>query len=224
MRFKQVILHSGDLDVQRHFYGQVCELPIIVDASSEFTVQTGTTHLTFVHVPNKPKGIYHLAFNVPENQLLAASVWLAERTSLVKEGHMFEFVDWNAHAIYFRDGEGNIMEFIARHNLPNSADNPLDFDQTKILEVSEVGLVTPDVLGTVQELNSTLNLPTWRGVGSDNFTAVGDEQGLLIVVNEGRPWMTTEDPAMLLPVEIVTEDVAGDYQLANIPYRIRGIS
>jgi hypothetical protein len=49
---------------------------------------------------------------------------------------------------------------------------------------------------------------------------VGDEEGLLIVVREGRPWRPTQDAfSAIAPLEIVI-DGAESLDLPNLPYRI----
>ena len=107
--------------------------------------------------------------------LIGAAVFLASA-----DGHetLFDFANWNAHAIYFTDPDGNIAELIARHTLPSSRR-----DSFEILGISEIGLVTDDVPGTVAQLG----LPAYRQ-GSPQFQPVGDEEGLLILVQRDRPW------------------------------------
>ena len=224
MRFKQVVLQSANLEAQRDFYHLKLGLPLMIDASDEIAFHVGASVLTFRHNPNKSlTSVYHVAFNIPENQLAEASAWLEMRTNILAnpskpEMKVYDFVDWNAHAFYFKDGEGNIMEFIARHNLPTASDTP--FDQTSILNISEVGLPTPDVRQTVAELTTTLGIPIWRGEGSDSFTVVGDEHGLFIVVKDGRVWMgTVNQTADILPTEFTIEDIAASHQPADLPYR-----
>ncbi len=64
------------------------------------------------------------AFNIPENQFREAKAWLASRVEIARPNGSDEifYDDWNAHAVYFPDPGGNLVEFIARHNLPDRSE------------------------------------------------------------------------------------------------------
>ena len=93
------------------------------------------------------------------------------------------FRSWNSHSVFFWDPAGNLLEYIARHDLKNSA--PGHFTSQDILYTSEIGIIVDDVRNTAFELNKTFGLEQYRG-GSEVFTAVGDEHGLLLVMKRGR--------------------------------------
>ncbi|MDQ7037374.1 MAG: hypothetical protein Q9P01_21785 [Anaerolineae bacterium] len=96
----------------------------------------------------------------------------------------------------------------------------MPFTGKSIIRVSEVGIVSPHVIETVSALRKRACIKGWRGAGSETFTAVGDEEGLLIVVREGRPWRPTHDVfSMITPLEIVIEG-AESLDIPNLPYRI----
>lgn len=224
MRFHEVTLASSNLTAQKSFYGGDLGLPLLVDNTDQLTIQVGLTRLTFLRAPEKPLNVYHIAFNVPENQLPAAGAWIELRTPVLASisnptKTVFEFRSWNAHSIYFKDGEDNILEFIARHNLDNASDVPFTHDN--ILEVSEVGLPAEDVLRRATELEERLKLPIYDGKGSDMFAAIGDERGLFIVVPGGHPWLPTDSTsATPMPVRIATPDIPSDYSLTDLPYHL----
>lgn len=224
MQFREVTLASSNLTTQKSFYGDVMELPLLVDNADQLTVQAGLTRLTFLYAPDKPPNVYHIAFNVPKNQLPAAGAWIELRTPVLASisnptKTVFEFLSWNAHSIYFKDGDGNILEFIARHNLDNASDVP--FTSDNILEVSEVGLPAANVLRTATELEEMLKLPVYDGKGSKLFAAIGDERGLFIVVPVGHPWLPTNSTsATPMPVRIATPDIPSDYSVTDLPYEL----
>jgi catechol-2,3-dioxygenase len=166
-------------------------------------VQAGATRVPFAEATQPMPSVYHFAFNIPENQLAEAKQWLASRVSLRKNGEHDEwhFVDWNAHAVYFGDPAGNVVEFIARHNLPNAANEP--FDRRSLLSVSEIGLATPNVHESCRQLRAQLGITRWRGNDTD-FAAMGDEEGLFIVVANGRRWFADGTPAHPLPTTVIT--------------------
>lgn len=222
MQFKEVILQSAELAKQKAFYHGKLGLPVVEDSADKLSLQTGASLLTFENTPGRHPAIYHIAFNVPENQLPSAATWLERHTPLIASYSnptktIFEFVAWNAHAFYFRDNEGNILEFIARHNLKNASNEP--FTAENILEISEVGLPTPDVQNLADQLIEELQLPIYSGAGSDQFTVLGEEQALFILVQSGRPWMPTRDQeALAQPTRVIVEGIEGDFSPADLPY------
>src|SRR5437588_551269 len=107
-------LDTLDLLSEQTFYTQTLGLPLRHSADDSFTVQAGTTALTFRSSRQKPL-LYHFAFTVPFNKWKQAKVWLKARTTLLEgEGQdEFESVRIRTHNYYFPDPAGNILEFIA---------------------------------------------------------------------------------------------------------------
>ena len=222
MRITELRLKAADLGNQREYYAHILRLPVISERGGLLAIQAGDTRLVFEREDGW-QGKYHFAFDVPENQFEAAKAWITQRTPLVKLNGMdsFDFKNWNAHSLYFYDAAGNILEFIARHNQPNASDKP--FDERGLLYVSEIGLATDDVRATVDSLCTTLRVEVYDGAGSDTFTAVGDEDGLFIVVKRGRIWYPeTGIPAEPHPVTVgLANAPEGGYNVPDLPYTIR---
>ncbi|MFC3746728.1 VOC family protein [Paenibacillus sp. GCM10012306] len=205
MIIKELTLWSGNLEETRNYYRDKLELEVSAEAPGQFTVLIGTTKVTFHAVDTPEKPYYHLAFNIPAQQFTEAKAWAKSRLVLNKvegEDEVF-FENWNAHAFYFEDPSGNLLEFIARHNLKHSAEVP--FSSSALLGVSEVGLVTDEVLPLVRQLNDW-GIPSWGEVG-EGFTPVGDETGLGIVVKRGRQWFFSNLIAEFFPLEIQVEGI-----------------
>lgn len=190
MKIKSLKLWTPQLDVLSAFYRDM--LGLISSARAGKTeVYAGYTRITlhqteagFVHHP------YHFAFNIPENQFEEAKAWLAQRAVLIKDNNgedTFDFLSWNAHACYCYDPDGNIVELIARHSLVDSASTQ-PFSGRSLLGASEIGLVADDVRETTRLLCTKFGLGVYDGAGSDTFSAIGNEQGLFIVVKRGREW------------------------------------
>jgi catechol-2,3-dioxygenase len=202
MQLSHLELNANNLSAQRDFYTQTLGLPLVSAASNAFTVQAGETQLTFAEAARQH--IYHFAFNIPANQLDLAHAWAKERMKLwvTESGQdVFHSEQWNTHTFYFRDPAGNIGELIARHDLPNQSDQP--FGPGSLLGVSEIGLPTNDVRVTVARLTRELGVGIYDGEGDTDFAAVGDEQGLFIVVIRGRCWYGSSDaPAEILPLKL----------------------
>lgn len=221
MNLTKLELMTTDMQAQTDFYSNVLELPVEL-AANELKVQAGATTLVFKQADSDFDGAYHFAFNIPENQIRAAKGWLSGRIEILYDENRldeFDFSDWNAHSIYFKDVGGNILEFIARHNLDNAVQG--DFDSTQILEVSEIGLPSEDVLSFANELCVRLNLSVFRQEPNENFTPVGDDNGLFILPITGRVWYpNTGVPAKLLPVKVKGTANGTEWEVRGVPYEI----
>lgn len=228
MRILELRLAARDLKRQRAFYADVLGLRLLDESPAHITVQVGTAQLRF-DLRACEVGAYHVAFNIPKNQLPEAKQWLLARTDLLTQDGLDQFVSesWNAEQLYFRDADGNVLEFIARHELPHTSTTP--FGPAHILNLSEVGYVVPDVAATIEALQSDLNTSTLRLTpyrkAGPTFAPLGDAHGLLIVAALGRPWFPTDEAAAVLPLQVTLESpVAFAYTEAGLPYCIRGVT
>jgi catechol 2,3-dioxygenase-like lactoylglutathione lyase family enzyme len=221
MLLKTIGLYTPNLADLTPFYTQVLELPVLSQDATRLDCQAGRSTLILHQSDEAAPGHYHFAFDVPENQFQPAVDWLQQRTPLAanREGRvLFMFSSWNSDSVYFKDPDGNILEFIARHNQPTAAS--VEFTARSLVAVSEVGLACPDVPAAVAALGEQLEASAYDGAGSDEFTAVGDENGLLIVVRQGRVWMPgTGKPAIMLPLRLEIENAGGRiFELSAPPY------
>jgi hypothetical protein len=122
--------------------------------------------------------------------------------------------------VYFFDPAGNVVEYIARHDLANPA--PGGFSSADILCVSEIGLIVDDVIAVADSLKGVVGLSSYRGA-SDLFTALGDEMGLLLVMKRGRflnfDPSTDEKAARVYPTAAtVGAPGAATHRIAGFPY------
>ncbi|WP_205750998.1 hypothetical protein [Deinococcus sp. Arct2-2] len=202
MHIESLTLFTTDLNVQYAFYSGVLGLNAATRTSDSVTFQAGRTFLTF-RQHGDPGRFSHLAFDIPRNQVEQAETWLRARVPLLEDAQgisRFPLSEgWNSESLYFEDAAGNLLEFIARHDLPN--DHTAPFTSESVLQVSELGLVVPDVPAAVLDLERRFGLLTFHEQ-SDTFTPVGDHHGLLIVVREGRGWFPTGRPAVPAPFEV----------------------
>ena len=123
-----------------------------------------------------------------------------------EDGHdEFDFGNWDgARSIYFDDPEGNVIELVARP------------EPRPELSLAEVGLATTDVAAAVD----ALGLPLYDGDRA-SFAAVGDADGLLILVIVGRGWFPSRVPAGDAAVAVRIE--AGDDRELTLPGSRHGI-
>lgn len=206
MKFTEMTLWSGKLQATEAFYSETLGFALIEHGLEHFTIQAGATLITFRSAEGEEAPSYHFALNIPENKFAEAKQWLAARAPLIQEQGKDEvfFTSWNAHAVYFKDPSGNIVELIARHNLPSEIGH--DFSIDDIMGVSEIGIVTSEVIPFVHRLNAA-GLSNFEE-DDPGFTPVGDEHGLLIVVREQREWFFSNGiPARFSPVELTAAGI-----------------
>lgn len=221
MNIQKLELLSVDLKRQRDFYSNVLELPTELTPSG-LSVQAGTTEILFKQAPSDFGGAYHFAFNIPENQYSSSKQWISARVRLLKDQSSredFASENWNSDSLYFLDADGNILEFIARHNLDTTA--PGDFNPSKILNVSEIGLPSERVIAFANELCERLGLSVFKQEPNETFTPVGDDHGLFILPVQNRIWMPDSGvPAKLLPVKVSGTANGKRWEVRGVPYEI----
>ncbi len=216
----------------KKFYAGLLELPLIAEQADQFMVRAGETTIRFVQVKQHDAApFYHFAFNIPENKIVKAREWQLHRSDLsATPSHMIDdkypkdvrhFRNWNAHSIFFWDPAGNLVEYIARHDLGNSADG--EFTSKDLLCASEIALIVDDADLIADELKSSFNLSQYRG-GDANFRAIGDENGLLLVIRKGRIWEShtniSRTPATIKTAVTINADKNESWKPANYPFEI----
>jgi catechol 2,3-dioxygenase-like lactoylglutathione lyase family enzyme len=192
MRITHLELLAVDLDEIERFYGSVLELPLS-RAPESATVTIGWSTVVFRAGDARP-GAIHVALTIPRNQFAEAKEWLASRVDILSSDGADEFPlerePWRSRSLYFRGPDGIDLELITRDNLANDAAEP--FSGSSLLNVSEVGRAVPDIPGEVERLRRDLGIEPF-GDWVDQFAPVGDQEGLFILVNEGRVWFPTTD-------------------------------
>ena len=203
-----------------HFYKNVLELPVTDDSDTQFTIHTGLTKLIFektqdpLSFPN-----YHFAFNIPSNRIQEAHDWLKEKTELLwiedYKSYIADFTNWNANSVYFLDPAGNIAELIARADLNDIVNEP--FSSKHVRSVSEIGLVFPEkgFQRSVEQLLKDHNLEYFsKQPPLEKFCAIGNDEGLFIIVPENRSWYPCKDkPAAIFHMRI-------SFMVGNVVKRI----
>lgn len=216
MQIHELRLATTAIEAQQAFYRETLGLPIFQPTFDQIGFQAGATRLIFEQSHLPLAGVYHFAFNIPRNQFEAARNWITARVPLLADETsktVFHSEAWNADMLYFADPAGNILELIARHTLANANDAP--FGSQALLNISEIGLAAADVAAQVATLQAQLGVDVYQGPGHPMFTPVGDENGLLIVVQRGRIWFPdTGKPAEYVPIRAVVQGQEGFVNLA----------
>ncbi len=219
MKLKELVLQTAVFDLQYKFYSEVLELPVEKINADRFVIHAGTTEMFFVKALAGTNPVYHFAFNIPSNKPEEARAWLQKRVDLLwledYRSDVADFTNWHARAVYFLDPAGNILEFIARFDLDDPAGAP--FSSIHIRNLSEIGLVFSGN-NFDDEVNTIMNR---YGLGyfskqppMPQFRAIGNDEGLFVIVPEGRVWFSTKDTkAQVFPLEILFEENDELYQL-----------
>jgi hypothetical protein len=221
MLIKRLELLTDDLVALRDYYAYVLDLPAHLE-DDYLLVKAGKTDITFTQAPPHWTGGYHFCFNIPENQFLQAKVWLSKRIPLLKDAQgndEFKSESWNSISLYFKDTAGNILEFIARHDQKNATEIP--FNSEQILQVSEIGLPSKDVISFAKELCEKMGVSVYKQEPNETFTPIGNEDGLFILPVENRIWIpNTGVPARMLSVSVDVEVDRKEYKLSGVPYEV----
>jgi catechol 2,3-dioxygenase-like lactoylglutathione lyase family enzyme len=204
MEIIELTLHTTNLEDTARYYSNVLGMQVTHIDNEEISIAAGKTQLRFA-AAKEGNPLYHFAFNIPANQIEAAREWCAgKKIELIPylQETLVNFPDWNAHSIYFTDNNGNILEFIARHDLNN--DSTAAFGPASILTVSEIGLVTNDVTQLCKTLSETSGIAYYeKQPPSPGFSVMGDTNGLLIVVPVNRNWFPTNTASAQYPLQVV---------------------
>lgn len=239
MEIAEVRLQTHDLATLYDFYVNQCGIEVIDESPQAFSLSIGSTVLGFEQTSDDvsvPK--YHFAFNIPENLFEEGKAWVRQRADFLQiseakfeetkgwtrkrseDAEQFEihFVPWDADAAYFCDPVGNILEIIARHTLDNASNDV--FDHRSLLGISEIGMVVDDVIATTKLVCDTLDATVYSAL-DDIFAAIGDANGLLIIVKNGHQWFPTTRDAIVHPTQVkIRNRTFATFNLPDSPHTI----
>ncbi|MGE6356890.1 VOC family protein [Flavobacterium sp. NPDC079362] len=214
MKLEHIQIQTNDIQKTNAFYKDILDLPIIESNSKSVSIQAGNSILKFVDNPQF-HSIYHFAFNIPENKLDEAIDWCKNKVDLIfieDEKLITNFENWKANAVYFYDNNGNLLEFIARHDLNNAQTTA--FSSKSILNISEIGIVNENPLELGNLLKTKHGLEFFsKNANSELFSAIGDDEGLLIIVQPNRNWYPTQTPSESNRTEVRIENKGSEIEL-----------
>jgi len=218
MKILKVELLSDNLDATADYYTSTLGFEVNEKTDDALSFKIGYSLLLFKRSINQ-QPVYHFAFNIPDNTLEEAMIWISAKTKIIpasKDSEVAEFSAWNARAFYFYDNNGNILEFIARFDLNEKTSAP--FTASSVTCISEIAIVTENVKKYSSSLSKLTGVNNYeKQPAHENFAALGDAHGLFIISKEGRNWFPTEKPSKNFPtvVKIQTGDTIRELTLNN---------
>jgi hypothetical protein len=184
MRITRLRLLASDVSRSVSFFRDVLELP-----AAGNSIQVGWSEIQLMPaVEDVPCGV-HLAFNVPYVRFDAAVAWLKARAPLqrdTQDNDCFVHEGWQSRSVYFDGPDNAVLELIGRRRLEHPS-GARPFGGADLSCLSEVGVPSSDVEGTVAEAAWTIGVGT-IGSASSSFAAIGDDEGVLIAVDPSRTW------------------------------------
>jgi hypothetical protein len=207
MLLKQLRLQTSQPSALFQFYSQLLELPVKYENNS-ICITAGNSEIIFDTATTTGNPFYHFAFNIPSNKFGEAFEWIQNKVELLwlddYKSYIADFKNWHAKSFYFTDRAGNIVEFIARFDLHDVNDEP--FSAAHIRNVSEIGLVfrVTEFDRQVDDLMDQYPLSYFdKQPPMPHFRAVGNDEGLFVIVPEDRVWFSTKNTrSQLYPIEI----------------------
>ncbi|WP_268224782.1 glyoxalase [Sinomicrobium oceani] len=205
MKLKEIHICTDHPEETTFFYREILGLPVKTYRDS-LHIQAGDTLLAF-HLTKNTEPVYHIAFDIPNNKLEEAHSLLKGQLGILfiseeNTDTIADFSRWNARSFYFRDNNGNILEYITRYDRGKTSEET--FGGKSILNISEIGLVSDDVPQLAEKLRSTYDVPVYeKQPPHEHFTAMGDDEGLFILAATGRDWYPTKQKSNNFPLKVV---------------------
>lgn len=211
MDIRQVQLATRSLADTARFYERLGCPVEAVDATVRVVV--GSTLLVFRELPEMT-GALHLAITIPTGTFDAAKAWIAGLTTVLGTDDQDEFEgppNWNSRSVYFEGPDEQLLELIERRDLPVDVG---ENTAVPLVSVSEVGVPVPDVLGTVEALRRA-GLEPYANPPGESFAAVGDVDGLVILVSPDRRWFPTGDRSPSSAPAVIDVGLGAPLELAE---------
>jgi catechol 2,3-dioxygenase-like lactoylglutathione lyase family enzyme len=209
------------------FYGRELGIDLAMCSTDRLSFAIGETAIEFVAGSGEP--FYHFALLVPGNRFDEALEWASVRTEPLPDPEsgeiLFDFDNWGAHACYFQDPAGNIVELIAHRGIGETGAHGA-FRPTELVGLSELGLVG-DPLAMAGRLAEQLALVLWHGTVEEpgRLAFMGERARTLLLSPPGRGWLPTRRAAEPHPAEaLLAGPQEGEVELEGSRYRIRSVA
>ncbi|WP_249870057.1 VOC family protein [Oceanobacillus saliphilus] len=209
MEIKSLTLHTNNIKKMREFYVDTFGFPLLMENENSFRIGIGSSQLEFISENVKDHPYYHFAFNIFANKFIEAKSWVKGRVELnVRDGKdEADFSHLPAHALYFYDPAGNIVEFISRHSISEEGEEPFSIEG--VLNISEIGLTVDDAINAGNKLiDIGINERDNQPLSSRYLNFMGEKsKGIFIILNQPeREWIFSDKTSVIYPLEITTSN------------------
>ncbi|MDF2669664.1 MAG: hypothetical protein K0R67_1970 [Paenibacillus sp.] len=226
--YAEVTLPTSSIQGVKLFYVSQLGFTIVSESAGSIVIRVnGHTHLTFVAGHDKLAPV-HLAFEVPMSAFDQTVDYLRQQCGLPLAWPSGTAVTQfsNGVAIYYKDGDGNLLEWIAHQVIREDVlmpEGPL-----QVMYLREVGFPVPNVTETVTWFKSTLEMAALKS--DDKITFVSGGTVYAVVVDVNRKWipidMTAIPPRIKVafgtPDQDYIQRVASRLDQLHTPYMLTG--
>lgn len=195
MEIRELKIYSSRIDEQKEFYKNVLGFQCKRNSDTKLCLQTKEN--TLIIEKSEKCFYYHFAFLIPTGTVQNAINFLESRDIellLLNKKKIIHFK--TGKSIYFYDKDENTVEFIERPSLNYPSKET--FSINDIIKLNEIGLPTLEPIKTANSLMKQFGIkPININDFSESFCWVGDFNGVIIVVKEGRNWLPTDKPGVV---------------------------
>ncbi|MDQ1914708.1 glyoxalase/bleomycin resistance/dioxygenase family protein [Paenibacillus sp. GD4] len=200
--FSQLRLNTVSVQGVKQFYHDQLRFPIVYESDNEICFQP-TEHfsLSFIEalIPLAP---VHFAFEVPYSEFENVVTWLqsAGGISLLKwsDGRIIDDFQTGMN-VYFRDGDGNLLEIITHHYIKEGILPPIG--ELKLLYLREIGFPVDSVTHFRELLVDIFNFKLDKV--SDNFTFAISGTSHAVIPSKKRKWIPIAMAALPPTMDVV---------------------
>jgi len=212
MEIREVKIFSNRIDEQEDFYKNVVGFQCVRESNSLLEINTKENKL--ILEKSIEKFYYHFAFLIPTGSLNSAINFVEEKSIELLPFQKKKIIQFDTgRSIYFYDKDGNIVEFIERPTLNYPSNN--NFSIENILKLNEIGLPVSEPKRMAERLTNRFGIGAINKKDfNDQFCWVGDYNGVIIVVKNGRNWFPTEKPGITNDFVIKYFDQGKEYKLS----------
>lgn len=204
MHIREIHLLTNDIEGTKEFYTEKLDARIDTINETSISFLMGSTRLIFT-LTEVQNPYYHIAFDIPNNQLDEAFAWTSHRVSILPtsgNSMIADYPRWDARSFYFYDNNGNILEFICRYEVSGQSSKP--FSGSSILYASEAGIAVESVAAFSDQLIEQYGLELFtKQPRLQNFAAVGTDTGLFIISTTNRNWYPVDREALPFPMKVI---------------------
>jgi catechol 2,3-dioxygenase-like lactoylglutathione lyase family enzyme len=212
MKIYQINVRCFDILQMKRFYTETLEMPIISESASHFSVMAGTSKLVFEQDTKTP--YYHLCFRTCSDFFDHMYQKLMKKNLLLPDEQGEFSLFWQGKQAYFTDPDGNILELLERP-FYWEGDAP-DFGW---YDIGEIGMPVKEISDMQNKLGPYIQ--DQQKSTNETFAFYGDQEGVFVLVKEGRNWYPTERRATIHPIKAIVSGVEeGHFVHQDLPYEI----